>query len=260
MSGSEEKPKRRLIRLLRRGARQSAVSGRDAVEESALWLTQQRAAASVREAAESAQRMVAHLAKQRAVTDTAADRARGVAARSTEMEAAFARLKETFARLELVALNAGLEGARFGEGPGQALNLVADEVRTQAGRGLEACRELGASLGQIGGDLAQVNESFARVHEASAEVTRESTAMGGAVGDANRALAEMGERLTKTTGSDPETARAITEATEAARRLVAAFTELRGRTPQSILVAALRPILEPLIRLIEVDRDDQPER
>jgi methyl-accepting chemotaxis protein len=255
MTDGGEKPKRRFMRLLRRGGREP-VSPQEALEASALWVAHQKAAAALREAGEAAQRIGAHLAKQRSVAETAADRARGVAARSAEIESAFGRLKDTFARLELVALNAGLEGARFGEGPGQALNLVADEVRAQASRGTQACSELGTALGEFGGELAQVHASFDRVRDASADVARESAAFGGATAAAERALAEMGERLSKTTGSDPETARALTEATEAASKLAAAFQELRGKTPQALL----RPILEPLVRLLESDRDDQPER
>lgn len=255
MADSGDKPKRGLMGLLRRGSREPATT-QDALEESALWLSHQRAAAAVREAGEAAQRIAAHLAKQRAVAETAAERARGVSAKAAEIESAFGRLKDTFARLELVALNAGLEGARFGEGPGKALHLVAEEVRAQASRGTTACSELGASLGELGGELAQVHASFDRVREASTEVARESGALGGAAVDAERALTEMSERLTKTTGSDLETARALSEATEAARKLAAAFSELRGKAPQALL----RPILEPLVRLIESDRDDQPER
>ncbi|HVJ89958.1 MAG TPA: hypothetical protein VM580_09145, partial [Labilithrix sp.] len=114
MAGVGDKPKRRLFRLLRRGPRDSTPAGKTAAEESALWGAYQRASAAVRDTGESAQRIAAHVAKQRAVVDALADRARGVSTRSTELSGGFARLKETFSRLELVALNAGLEGARLG--------------------------------------------------------------------------------------------------------------------------------------------------
>ena len=258
MSGSGEKPKRRLFRLLRRGTRESSESvERTAVEESALWTGHQRATASVRESGEAAQRIASHVAKQRGVVDALADRARGVSTRSTDLAASFGRLRETFERLELVALNAGLEGARLGEGPGVALGLVSDEVRSQATRGSETCRELSLALGEIGSELTQVHSSLDRAREASAEVAQEAARVGGASADAERALAEMGDRLRKATGSDPETARAIADATEHARSLVTALGTLRGTAPQAIVLSALRPILEPLLRLLEGEDDAQ---
>lgn len=220
-----------------------------------MWTSHQRAASSVRETAEAAQRIASHVAKQRGVVDALADRARGVSVRSAELSASFTRLKETFARLELVALNAGLEGARLGEGPGQALGLVSDEVRAQANRGSEACRELGLSLGEFGSELTQVHSSLDRAREDSAEVAQEAARVGGAASDADRALAEMGDRLRKATGSDPETARALADATDHARSLVMALGSLTGEAPQTLVVAALRPILEPLLRLLDGEDD-----
>jgi methyl-accepting chemotaxis protein len=160
-------------------------------------------------------------------------------------------LKDAFARLELVALNAGLEGARLGEGPGHALGLVSDEVRGQASRGSEACRELGLALGEIGSELLQVHASLDRAREASAEVAQEAARASGASSDAERALDDLGERLKKATKTDPETARALTDATQHARALVTSLAALRGKAPQTIVIAALRPVLEPLFRALD---------
>jgi len=255
MAGPNDKPKRRLFRLLRR--RKAGATGRTVVEEGALWGSHQRATSAVRDTGDAAQRIASHVAKQRAVVDALADRARGVSARSADLANGFSRLTETFARLELIALNAGLEGARLGEGPGQALGLVSDELRAQATRGTEACRELGTALGEIGSELAQVHSSLDRAREASTEVAQEAARIGGASADAERALADMAERLENTTGSDPETARAIAEATEHARSLVTALGALNGRAPQALVVTALRPVLEPLLRLL--DGEEEPE-
>ena len=251
-----EKPKRRLFRLLRRGARASTGSERTPVEESELWATHERAVESVRESGESAQRIASHVAKQRGLVDALADRARGVSGRSADLSASFTRLKDSFARLELVALNAGLEGARMGEGQGRALGLVSDEVRAQAARGTEACHELGVSLGEIGAELLQVHANLDRAREASAEVAQEALRASGASADAERALVDMGERLKTATGSDPETARAIAEAAEHARALVTALTTLNGKAPQAVLVAALKPVIEPILRIL--GGDDEP--
>jgi methyl-accepting chemotaxis protein len=255
MAGSGEKPKRRLFRLLRRGAREG-VSGRTAADENALWSAHQRAAGAVRDTGDAAQRIASHVAKQRGTVDALADRARAVSARAHDLATSFGRITDSFARLELVALNAGLEGARLGEGTGHALALVSDEVRAQATRGSEASRELSTALGEIGAELVQVHASLDRAREAAAEVAQEAARVGGASADAERALAEVGDHLKRSTGSDPETARAIADATEHARALVTALGTLSGRAPQAVVLAALRPALEPLLRLLEGDEDE----
>jgi len=255
MSGPPEKPKRRLFRLLRRGPRETAASTRSVVEEGALWSAHQRVASSVRESGEAAQRIASHVAKQRGMVDALADRARGVAGRTTDLNAGFARLADAFARLELVALNAGLEGARLGEGGGRALGLVAEEVRAEAQRGSEACRDLGVALGEVGSELVQVHASLDRAREASSEVAQEAARASGSASDAERALVEVGERLRKTTGMNPELARAVADATEHARALVAELVALRAHAPPPVVLSALRPVLEPLLRMLEGEED-----
>ncbi|HSO32735.1 MAG TPA: hypothetical protein VLT33_09465 [Labilithrix sp.] len=249
-----DNPKRRLFRLLRRGT--AGVGGRSAIEESALWAAHQRAATAVRDSGEAAQRIASHIAKQRGTVDALADRARAVAARANDLSSSFGRIVDSFARLELVALNAGLEGARMSEAGGVALGLVSDEVRAQATRGSEASRELSAALAEIGSELVQVNASLDRAREAAAEVAQEAARVGGASADAERALTDIGDRFRKTTGSDPETARAIAEATEHARALVGALGTLSGKVPQALVVSALRPVLEPLSRMLEGEDDE----
>lgn len=255
MADAGDKSKRRLLRILRRGSRPAA--GRSAADESALWAAHQRATGAVRETGEAAQRIASHVAKQRGSVDGLADRARAVAARAHDLSASFSRITDAFARLELVALNAGLEGARLGEGPGQALALVSDEVRAQAARGSEASRELATALSEIGSELVQVHGSLDRAREAAAEVAQEAARVGGASADAERALAEMTDRLKQATGSDPETSRLIAEATEHARALVGALGQLSGKVPQALVVGALRPVLEPLFRFLEGDEESE---
>lgn len=221
-----------------------------------MWAAHQRAATAVRDAGEAAQRIASHVAKQRGTVDALSDRARTVSARAQELAATFSRIVDAFARLELVALNAGLEGARLGEGPGRALGLVADEVRGQATRGSEASRELATSLSEIGSELAQVNTNLDRAREAAAEVGQEAARVSGASADAERALEEVGERFRKSTGSDPEAARAIAEAGEHAKALISSLTGVSGKVPPALVANALRPALEPLLRLLESDTSD----
>lgn len=254
MAGPDDKSKRRLFRLLRRGTR-GPTSERTLAEEGALWAAHERACESVRDAGDAAQRIASHVAKQRGTVDGLADRARATAARAQDLSASFARLTDAFARLELVALNAGLEGARLGEGAGHALGMVSDEVKAHATRGAEASRDLAHALGEVGSELLAVHGNLDRAREAASEVAQEAARVGGAAADAERALAEMKERLSKSTGTDPETSRAIAEASDHARALVNTLGALTGRAPKAVVLAAMRPVLEPLSKLL----DDEEE-
>jgi methyl-accepting chemotaxis protein len=251
------KQKQRLLRLLRRtpkGIR--ALGDRTTADVSALWSAHERALLRARDAGAAAQRIASSAARQRASIDAVADRMRALSSRAGELEAGLARVIDAFERLALVALNAGLEGARRGETEGRQLGLVGDEVRAHSIRGAEAARELGSGLSQVVMELEQLDSSVAQAQTVVAEVTQDSARALGAASDAESALTDIGERVKRTTGSDPETVRAIAEASERARALVAALSTLSGKVPRALLSAALRPALEPLARLLAEDEAD----
>lgn len=247
--------KRRLFRILRR-TKDTAEAGSASVTPE-VWAAHGRAAGSAREAALAVQRMTSSLAQQRGAVDSAADRARSLGARAVDLAASFARVNDSFERLALVALNAGLEAARLGDQAGHGLALVAEEVRAHVGRGTESARELSGALGEISNDLAQVGGHVERAREASTDVAHEVARAGSAISDAERGLADIGERMTKVTGTDPETAKAIADAEEHARALVGSLATLSGKVPRALLVRALRPALEPLLRLLDPDAADE---
>jgi twitching motility protein PilJ len=254
---------RRLIRLLRRTGKTSRPGAEhSAADESALWSTQERAVGRTRDAGAAAQRIVSNALRQRASIDAVADRIRALSSRVGDAQAGFARVVDAFERLSLVALNAGLEGARLGEGQGRALALVGDEVRAQATRGGDAARELAAVLSRLVVDLGEIDSHAGQAQLVVADITKDSTAVVGASAEAETSLGELGERMRKATGSDPETVRAIAEAAERARALVASLVALSGKVPRALLVGALAPALAPLTRLLgdpASDADETPQ-
>jgi methyl-accepting chemotaxis protein len=251
-------PKRRLFKLLRRTSKSARVAqGRTAEEENAFWSAHARALTGSRDAAEATQRIASSLAKQRAAVDAAQDRARSVSVRAQELLVSAKKLSEVFERLGLVALNAGLEGARLGEGIGRSLTLVADEVREHTSRGGESARELISAHTDCVAELAQLGAQFDRIRDSSTEATHDATRAAGLAVEGERALAEIEVHMKKTTGTDPETARAMAEATAHARSLVLALTQISGKVPRALVVNALRPLLEPLSRVL--DGDEAPE-
>jgi methyl-accepting chemotaxis protein len=255
---SPDHPKQRLLRLLRRAPKAARGSvDRAASEVSSLWSAHERALVRARDAGAAAQRIAASAARQRAAIDGVADRMRAISSRAGEVQAGFARVIDAFERLALVALNAGLEGARRGEADGRQLGLVSDEVRAHSARGTEAARELGSGLAQLVAELAQLDANVAQAQAVVAEVTQDSARALGAASDTESAVADIGDRVKRATGSDPETVRAIAETSERARALVSALGTLSGKVPRALLAAALRPALEPLARLLADEESEQ---
>jgi methyl-accepting chemotaxis protein len=256
-----EPPKQRLFRLLRRATKGARGAGeRTTADESALWSAHERALVRARDASAAAQRIAASAARQRASMDGVADRARALSSRAAEVQAGFSRVVDAFERLGLVALNAGLEGARLGEAEGRQLGLVSDEVRAYSSRGGDHAREVATVLSQIAAELGQLESHVAVAQSVVAEVTQDSARAAGAATDAESALIDMAERVKKATGSDPEAVRAIAEASDRARALVASLTALSGKVPRAMLAAALGPALAPLARLLSDEEDAGQER
>ena len=255
---SVEPPKPHPLGMLRRDAKATEVAGglRSTGDVSALWSAHERALVRARDAAAAAQRIASTAARQRGAIDAAADRAHALALRAAELHVGFARILDTFERLGLVALNAGLEGARLGESEGRQLALVSDEVRGQSSRGANAARELGSGIGQLAAELSQLESTVGQAQDVVSEVTQDSARAAGAATDAEAALIDIGERVKKATGSDPEAVRAIADASERARALVASLAALSGKVPRAMLVSVLRPAIEPLSSLLADDGEE----
>jgi methyl-accepting chemotaxis protein len=256
---SADPPKQRLLRLLRRTGKGARSLGEwSTADESALWSAHERALVRTRDAGAAAARIASSAARQRTSIDGVADRTRALSSRTAEVHADFARIADAFERLSLVALNAGLEGARLGEAEGRQLGLVADEVRVHSSRGGEQARELAAVLTQLHAELVQLESTLAQAQAVVAEVTQDSARAAGGASDAESALLDVGDRVKRLTGRDPEAVRSIAEASERARALVASISALRGKVPRSLLVSAIGPALTPLARLL-AEGDDPPD-
>jgi hypothetical protein len=251
-------PGQRLLRLLRRTSKGGRGAARSPIDDGALWGAHERALVRTRDAGAAAARIGGAAGRYRVAVDGLADRVHAAATRAGELHASFARVVDSFDRLGLVALNGGLEGARLGEAEGRQLTLVSDEVRAQSTRGADVARELVAAVGAVAAELSQIEGSLAQSQVVMAELTQDAARAAGAASDAESALLDVGERVKKTTGSDPEAVRALAEATERARALMTALASVSGKVPRGLLVAALRPVLEPVARLL-VDDEDRPE-
>ena len=246
--------RRRWIEVLRRTA---GVAGEDdgraanaALDDAALWSAQEQASRSLKESGARAERVAASVARQRGLIEGAAERASLVAARSEGLGSSAARVSESFERLGVVALNAGLEGARASEPHGRALLLLSEEIRANVTRGADAAEQLTRAVDEIAAESVEVRRQLERSRAEVSEVGQESALLQAAAQQASRSLEDLGVRLRRATGIDPEMARMVAQAGEHARGLMTALSALSTGAHAAPVLGALRPVIGPLVRLI----------
>jgi methyl-accepting chemotaxis protein len=232
--------------------RRPASGAASPLEEAGLWSAQEQAKRAVEQSGALAERVAASVARQRGLIERSAEQASVMAARAEGVAVSAARVSESFDRLGVVALNAGLEGARVAEPQGRALLLLSEEVRANVTRGAEASRKLAELVEEIAGEAAEVRRQLERSRAEVAEVGQDAAQLRAATQDADRALGELGQRLRRATGIDPEVARAVAVAAEHAQGLVTALSTLSTvRGAGASVMQALQPVMAPLGRLLE---------
>jgi methyl-accepting chemotaxis protein len=227
-----------------------AIGAQNAAQEASLWASQEQAAQALAASTVLSERVATTVARQRTAIDAAAERASLMAARSEGLSVSVARITEAFDRLGVVALNAGLEGARVAEPQGRALLLLSEEIRANVSRGADAARDLRGSVEEIASEAGEVRRSLERSRGEASEVGEEAAKLSAASQQAARSLEDLAQRLRKATGMDPDVARAIGMASEHARGLMTALSTLSTAAPGGLVAGALRPVIAPLVRLL----------
>jgi methyl-accepting chemotaxis protein len=231
------------------GGRRTAV-GESSADDTLLIRAIDKATAATSSAKSTCHAATATAAHARSTLDTASDQSRLLVQRSRDMRGTAQHVRDVLERIKLVALNAGLEGARVGDPVGKALVSIADEMRAVAGRGVELLDEHVALLGQVGKDREKLREQIEGARRATGSLADDLLRAQSAQGDAETALSELSRCMQRATGTDPETARAIADAAEHARGLLGALSALASRPQQSYVLRVLRPTLRPLLRLL----------
>ncbi|MFO0665168.1 MAG: hypothetical protein U0174_14535 [Polyangiaceae bacterium] len=223
-----------------------------------VWSSHEKALSLLRESTEAAQKVSSLVARERELVESTISRADALPAKCSEAREKIRRTVETLDRLALVGLNAGLEGARLSESPaGKALTLVAEEVRGLATRGIEAGGHAIAGIEELERDAAEVATQASRAHGVSRDISVDCARFGVSVSGVQRAISDARVSLRELTGTDPETMKTVAEAAEHAKALVAALGALSGRVPSHLLAHTLRPVIEPLLRLVAQDSDEE---
>jgi methyl-accepting chemotaxis protein len=248
--------RRRWMDVLRRAPAgglglQPARRASGALEDAALWSAQEQAKRSVEKSGALAERVASSVARQRGLIESSAERSGLMAVRAEGLGVSASRLSETFERLGVVALNAGLEGARIAEPQGRALLLVSEEIRVTVTRGTEALRKLTDLTEELAREAGEVQRQLERSRIEVSDVAQEAAQLRAVTQEADTALGELGRHLRRATGIDPEVARAVGVAAEHARGLVTALSALSTVDRGSPVLGALHPVIAPLARLLE---------
>lgn len=231
-----------------------------AVEDPALAAAHAKAKKPLSELVPVAERLTGTLAHARSALDALAERERRSQGTRVELSTATTRVREGLDRLGIVALNAGLEGARI-EGPaGRALAMVADEIRQIAQRCTASTDEVVGALRDGAQEAEKVGAAIADTREKLATAAVDASTVATLAHTTDGALSDLGDKLGKATGVDPEVAAALERAQTHARELVSALSLASSRG--LVRGAALRPVLEPILRLfdqLDTERDVEDE-
>jgi methyl-accepting chemotaxis protein len=195
-----------------------------------------------RSAAEAHQECTAAVARQSAALGRASDQIQVLATRDPDVRSSLGRLRESLERSRLAALNAGLDGSRLGEA-GRGLLAVADDMRAQLTRSIDAFDEHIALLSELDRELGRLRRDL----DSTAD---DSTALRDAVQrthDADQRLDEVIGRVTDAlrgvSDLDPATAEWLARATEHALGLREALAALGGNATRIAILAELRRLL-----------------
>lgn len=239
--------------VLRRGAGAEGSSPRRslaALDDAGLWNAHVDVVRGLDECAGLAERLASSVARYRGSVDASAERAAGAGQRAESVGVSLSRIGEAFDKLSVVALNAGLEGARAEGGEGRSLSLVAAETRGHVGRGADAARELSSVVREVQSELAELRQRLDRVRAEASEIGQEAGRLGAALAQVRTANQDVAARIRKVTGIDPEIARVVTQAAEHARGLMAALSALTTAGGGALVKSALGPVMAPLGRML----------
>jgi len=239
------------------GKSDPGTAGRGPIETVSLWRAFETIQTQVRSVHEGSGSLVPKLVRQASLSEGAIDRVRAGRTRSRELREGVSRVSQVLERIEIVALNASLEAARLGDSRGLALTLIADEVKGHVLRGLAGVEELAAAVDETERELGRCETQIELASTVAGEAGQQAARIQDAARIAFDAVDDFSTKLRVATGSDAETSEALAAAVDHARALADSLSKLGGRVPRAFLVAALRPVLEPLFGLVDDDARDE---
>lgn len=185
--------------------------------------------------------------------EQAASLARTLLSRARDLRAGVAAARDAVEGVRLVALNAGLEGARQQDAGGAALVRLSDDVRGRSVQAAESLEELATFLEQLDRDQEQLRDATTRIAQELETFRQPADDRSGddlGLSRARESLEALGSAIERATGTDPELAPLLAAAAEHARGLASALSQLGSREGARLALRSLQPLLEPLITVL----------
>jgi methyl-accepting chemotaxis protein len=219
--------------------------------ETQLWAAHSNATTAAIQVVEATGMLAAASTRQRKQVDALLETARSTRARTEDMGPAIALVSEALERLRLVALNLGLEGSRMGDAAGRALALVSDEVRAYMERGSDALRDVQSLVEEVRPSIRQLADQADQLRQGEADLANDVARLQSLAQDTARSVEDISVWARKLAETDPETATILARASDHARALVADLSQLKSASQGELARAVLRPLVEPLARLVK---------
>jgi uncharacterized membrane protein len=227
----------------------NAPERRAALDDAALFDAHERATKALVDSERLSERLAATTARHRPVLEGTREKAAELASHTKGIRSELAALSALLEKLAVVALNAGLEGARSSDALGRSLTMLSEELRGPVGRGAELVRALDEKVAVTAAVTEDLTARLDGATRDAQEIVQESTQLRAIVHGGAGALADLEHGLRRATGLDPEVAKLVGQAGDHAKGLVAALTGLDGRGAAEA-TRALAPSLAPVLRLL----------
>jgi methyl-accepting chemotaxis protein len=240
----------RMLQAVRTKVASGPSARRRPLDEAALHERHAAATDAAAAVARASARLGSLASDQQSALAALTDAIRLLSALARDQRTSLDQVRDAVDRARLVALNAGLEGARVGEPTGKALVVFGEESRTLLARALEAVAEPIALSAQVDQEHDRLRDQVDQAQRRASDLTDQIAASVTARAQAEAALQALGETLERVTGTDPETARALAAAARHARGLFEALSSLSVHSRGRVLTRALGPSLAPLRRIL----------
>lgn len=185
------------------------------------------------------------IARQATTLAAAADQIQLLTTRDPELRSSLTRLRESLERSRLAALNAGLDGSRMGEA-GRSLLAVADDMRAQLTRGIDAFDEHRAMLDELEREFGRLRRALESARAEALALRDTAQRMHQENHRVDDAIGRVSDAMRGVSGLDQDTTEWLALATEHALRLREALDALGGNANRVAVLDELRRALERL--------------
>jgi hypothetical protein len=229
---------------------QSGASSTDELSSALLFGAHHVAAKSAQQSVEQCGKANQGLQQCRSQVEACADQARRFEVRLRDTRTSATQLADALERIKLVALNTGLEGARFGESSGKALVAIAEEVRNLSTRGLDVVATHIRLLDEAEIEQNKLVQAAELAQSQAMELASLLRQTQECQFDALASLDMLEKAIERASGLDATAALEVQRVAEHGQGLLTALEGLSVTRRQKIARTLLLPAVEPLLRAL----------